>query len=113
MARNARNQIKFTRKNPELANLGSRFIYPGFSEQEIILSARLLLELLSGKISQEEFFLSCGFDGIPNQFLRLLNEGRLIERVKIEKGEYEIDDDLVIFEFTNESDVAVSPYKVP
>jgi hypothetical protein len=111
MARNARNHIKFIRKKPELANLGSRFISIGFSEQDITLSARLLLELLSGKISQEDFFLSCGFDRFPNQFLQFLDEGRLIEKVRIEKGDYEIDDDWIIFDFTNEPDVAVSPFE--
>jgi hypothetical protein len=47
-----------------------------------------------------------------NPFLRNLDEGRLIARVEIEKGNPGEDDDWIIFTF-GDADPAVSPYRPP
>lgn len=85
------------------------------SQNEIKISAKMILEILSGKLSLDKFFQRIGFEGhssIPNQFLRMLNSGRLFTEVEIEKRNDEMDDDWLVFKFDKE-DAAISPFKMP
>jgi hypothetical protein len=89
------------------------------SVDEIKISARGLLELLSGRITQEQFFKSHSFVQVPtetkrpwNPFESLLSQGSLITEVSVERGEEESDDDWLTIKF-GESDPAVSPFKAP
>ena len=86
------------------------------SDDEVQLSARSLLELLAGKISLLEFQETHGFSAsatstswISNPFEEMLNEGRLIKNVTVQKFEDE-DDDYITFVF-GEPDPAVSKFK--
>ncbi len=75
----------------------------------------MILEILSGKLSLDKFFYRIGFEGqssIPNQFLRMLNDGRLFSEVKIEKCNDEKDDDWLVFRF-DKQDAAISSFKMP
>jgi hypothetical protein len=85
---------------------------------KIKISARALLELLAGKISQKEFFEAHGFspsDLSPRQasnlFSNALSRGQLIDGISIERSETE-DDDWITFELKG-PDPAISPFKVP
>ena len=87
------------------------------SSSEIRVSAKKMLELLSGKLSWEKVFYHLGFErvigsSLPNTFLEMLSEGKLISDVGIEKRGFEIDDDWLVFKF-DEQDPAISPFKVP
>lgn len=82
--------------------------YGGYimSKEEIKISSRVMLDLLAGKITYDDF---------PEEykyfFQKKLAEGKLIEGVNIEK-EWEKDDDWLNFNF-GESDPAISSYKEP
>lgn len=116
--RSAINALHFLKsRNP---HEGSSFI-GGFtvSDKEIKISARTLLELLAGEISQDEFFKAHHFvhtegELYPpfNPFFRHLKAGRLIAATTIEVSEKEEDDDWIIIRFGN-PDPAVSPFTVP
>jgi hypothetical protein len=91
----------------------------GMSEDEIKISARGLLELLSGRITQERFFQSHAFVQVPtetkrawNPFESQLSQGSLITEVRVESGEEEKDDDWLTIKF-GAPDPAVSPFEVP
>ena len=93
--------------------------YCGFeiSNNEIKISAKAMLKLLAGKLSWEKFSYHLGFERptgftLPNMFLKMLNEGKLISIAKIEKRDFEIDDDWLVFKF-DDQDPAISPFKVP
>ena len=86
------------------------------SDDEVQLSARSLLKLLAGKISLTEFQETHGFSAsaissssTSNPFEEMLNEGRLIRNVTVQKFEDE-DDDYITFVF-GEPDPAVSKFK--
>jgi hypothetical protein len=74
----------------------------------IKLSARTILGLLAGTITQERF--SEIYPALP--FAGELEDGRLINGVEFKKGENEKDDDWLVFKFGN-ADPAVSPFTVP
>jgi hypothetical protein len=84
----------------------------GVSDNEIRISARGLLELLSGRITQEQFFRAHPWMSISNPFDSQLSRGRLITEIGIEKGGEERDDDWLTMTF-GQPDPAVSPFKVP
>ena len=91
----------------------------GMSVDEIKISARGLLELLSGRITQDQFFKSHAFVQVPtetqrgwNPFESQLSQGNLITEVRVESGEEERDDDWLTVKF-GASDPAISPVKVP
>lgn len=86
------------------------------SDDEVQLSARSLLELLAGKISLKQFYETHGFiasattsSSIQNPFEEMLNEGRLIKNVTVQKFNDE-DDDYITFVF-GKPDPAVSKFK--
>ena len=83
------------------------------SENEIRISARGLLELLSGKISQERFFTLHQWVPMENPLHAQLSQGRLITEITIEKGAgEERDDDWLTIRF-GERDPAVAPFITP
>lgn len=78
----------------------------------IKISARGLLDLLSGKIDQKKFFEDHHFFEFigSNYFADRLREGRLINKISLEKTEK--DDDWVSIEF-GEPDPAISKFTLP
>jgi hypothetical protein len=87
------------------------------SERRAKISARALLGLLAGTVSQEQFFKGHGFiesedtKYARNPFQDAVKDGRLIAKVSIETVESR-DDDWITLEF-GEPDAAVLPYVVP
>jgi hypothetical protein len=79
------------------------------------ISARALQELLSGRLSQEEFFRIHrfgDFEGKPwNPFDNALKQGRLIDHVVVEKCATG-DDDWITFYFSAK-DPAIASFRVP
>jgi len=77
----------------------------------VSISARDLMQLLSGKLSQEDFCKAYRFDvQHVNPFALALSQGRLIQRASL--ATLDGDDDLVIFEF-GEIDPAIAPFFMP
>lgn len=87
------------------------------SERRVKISARALLGLLAGTVSQADFFKAHGFIESEdtrhaiNVFQRAVKSSRLISNVSIETGR-SADDDWIIFEF-GEPDPAVLPFAIP
>lgn len=86
-----------------------------FMKDEIRISSRAIQELLSGEISQEEFFDIHDFnlEGNPhnkNPFNFL--ERKSISEVIVQTGENEADDDWLIFKF-DKDDPAKSKFTIP
>lgn len=81
---------------------------------EIRISARAVLELLAGRISQEEFFRLHHFlpDGhglqYPNPFAHKLDKGRLIVAIEVEESDR--DDNWLVIKF-GDTDAAISPFR--
>lgn len=110
---NAANHLKGKNPKEGLSNYGRLKM----SRKRAEISARALLALLSGRVSQEKFLEDHGL--IPGQwhkdainlFEQNLREGRLIENIRIEKLKDE-DDDTIIIEFGN-PDPAIAPFTLP
>lgn len=88
-----------------------------YSSNQMKISARVILELISGTITQEEFcqlhdFMSSDRKTLSNPFKSLMSNGKLITNISLEKGEDERDDDWLVITF-GKSDPAVSPFKIP
>lgn len=86
----------------------------GLKGRTVSISARGLLELLSGRISSEQFKQAHRWDSaMPgwNPFANALAEGRMIADVKIEAMD-DLDDDWLTLEF-GEVDAAVAPFSTP
>jgi hypothetical protein len=88
--------------------------------KRVVISARILLELLAGRISYNDFAERYGFVAVdpfpargPNPFERSLNNGALITDVAFQQGNEESDDDAVIISLNDEADPAVSPFRYP
>lgn len=86
------------------------------SRDRVKISARVILDLLAGRLSQEEFFETYKFVPNPsddektnNPFERSLREGRMITEVMIESRP-EHDDDWIEFRF-GDVDPAISTFK--
>lgn len=82
------------------------------NDDEIRISARGLLELLSGKLTQERFFRLHSWTPSANPFGFQLGQGHLITAISVEKGEQESDDDWVTIKF-GDSDPAVASFRMP
>jgi hypothetical protein len=110
-AANAINRLKSVRRKEGLSKYGGMEM----SEKTVRISARALLELLSGKVEQKKFLKDHRL--IPtethpdtkNIFEIRLNHGSLIDEIQIEKSEIE-DDDWILIKFTD-PDPAVSPFR--
>jgi hypothetical protein len=112
----ARKVLKYTFENKQTI-FSADYCGTSVSPSEIRVSAKKMLELLSGKLSWEKVFYHLGFErvigsSLPNTFLEMLSEGKLISNAGIEKRGFEIDDDWLVFKF-DEQDPAISPFKVP
>lgn len=86
----------------------------GFREMTVSLSARGLMELLSGIVSPQEFKQAHRWGStMPgwNPFANALAEGRTIASAKIEEIEG-MDDDWITLQFS-EPDAAVAPFSAP
>jgi hypothetical protein len=86
------------------------------TKNSVRLSARSVLELLSGTVSQETFLSDHGFspsEGRPgmNPLTSFLKQGRLIERVEIERSAT-ADDDWLVLHF-GEPDAAATKFVIP
>ena len=86
------------------------------TEKTVRLSSRALLMFLAGEVDQKKFFEENHFVGNllsspgKNFFARKLNEGRLIENIKLQKTKE--DDDWIEIEF-GRPDPAISKFVVP
>jgi hypothetical protein len=78
------------------------------SSNEIKISARVVLDLLAGRITQEVFSEIYHV----NPFSRMIEDGCLIKEVEMQENEKENDDDWLVFRF-GDADAAVSPFTVP
>ncbi len=111
----AKRVLKDTFENKETI-FSADYCGASISPNEIRVSAKKMLELLSGKLSWEKFFYHIGFDSptsfsLPKEFLKMLDEGKLISGVGIEKRGFEIDDDWLVFKF-DDQDPAISPFQI-
>jgi hypothetical protein len=82
------------------------------TDNEIRISARSVLELLAGEITQERFFELYDFKSDGNPFENMLREHKLISAASLERGGDEQDDDWLRFEFVG-PDAAISPFRAP
>lgn len=115
---NAINHLKGG--NPQLGNShnGGMEVKSGLKRMTIRISSRALLGLLSGKVTQQDFFESHRFSPSEihsppyvNPFFSSIERGLLIDQIAIEKSETE-DDDWITIELSK-PDPAVSPFVVP
>ena len=74
------------------------------------MSARMLLELLSGSRTIEQFLQEYRMEPGHNPFSRALAEGRLISKIIIER-QRDKDDDCAIVEF-GDPDPAIVPFRI-
>lgn len=98
-----------------VGNDGYRRQPMSFGSEEVSISARTLIELLAGRTSIEEAMHRCGTPenamAGQNPFRRMLESGRLPERVELVRDE-EMDDDAVVFRF-GKPDPAIARFKAP
>lgn len=103
---NAVRAVEFENEN------GGASFYGGWSMKghQIKLSSRTLIDLLTGKIDQEQFFKDHGSDSfnVRNFFSKQVADGRMITDLSIESSE-EQDDDWIVIRFGN-PDPAISPF---
>ncbi|MCY7346579.1 MAG: hypothetical protein LH614_10220 [Pyrinomonadaceae bacterium] len=110
----AKNFLNNVKQNLEEIYSKGHFGF-AISDYELKISPRILLELLSGKLTQEKFIKTYQMKDnnyVYNFISEMIQEGRLIAESSIEKSEYEQDDDWIVFRF-GETDAAVSPFKMP
>lgn len=81
-------------------------------DHDIKISARSVLELLAGEITQEKFLELHNFKSGTNPFKSILRDYKLISAASLERGATEQDDDWLKFEFEG-PDPAISPFRVP
>jgi hypothetical protein len=77
-------------------------------------SARALLDLLAGRITQEQFQKFTGLEDKPgsrNILRHRLEQGDILSEVQIESGGLDEDDDWLVFKF--KSDPSASPLRTP
>lgn len=105
--------------NSRVNNEGDSFIGGvTMSGDEIKISARAVMDLLSGRLSQQDFLEAHNFvptshgTYIGNPFEYERQQGRLIREVTVESGGERRDDDWLRIRF-GESDPAISPFRVP
>ena len=77
---------------------------------DIKMSARMLLEILAGTRTLQEFGEGYDFERRGNPFRRMLDQGKLISEVTVEHHP-EKDDDVVTIGFRG-PDPAVSPFEI-
>lgn len=100
------------------APLGKSF-FGGYqmTDKTVRISVRAVQELLAGRVDQNRFLTAHGFAPAKeepvalNPFEKALSEGRLIEKIEVEKVE-DKDDDWLTFHF-GDADAAISKIKKP
>lgn len=92
-------------------NTGSKVGY-SVESNKIRISSRAVLEILSGRVSIEDFANDKFHPIVGNPFEAKIREGRLISSVEIEHSKDEKDDEYLVFNF-GEPDAAVSDFKNP
>ena len=109
--RNARSVLR-----SRFLGLESRVSYLGTSMSGDIMktsykfSSRLLLDFLSGKMTEEQFRGYLGErSGEPKMFSEQLLQGKTISDIRIERGGMDEDDDSIVIDF--DYDAAASPFK--
>ena len=114
--RNPRNGLYLLKgRNPNLGRSywGRMELSHGINSTKVKISARAILELLAGKVKQEEFFERHEYIASEeNPFNSALDRGQLIKKIAIEKSDFDDDDDWVAFELEG-PDPAISPFVVP
>ena len=89
--------------------LGTTFTTKGGFNMSISISSRMVLELLAGRITQEQFQnYACACD---NFFEQQLKAGCTIQTARLEKGGLDEDDDQLVFEL--EPDWGARPLRNP
>lgn len=115
---NAINHLKGGHPQTGRSNNGGMKVSYGDKRMTIEISARALLELLAGKVDQQEFFEMHRF--VPseifsppyiNPFFNGIEKGQLIDEISIQKSDTE-DDDWITFELSI-PDPAISPLVAP
>jgi hypothetical protein len=101
---NAMHHLQATRSH------SGRYIGTLKSGGPVKMSARMLLEILAGRRTLEDFGKEYSFDRLGNPFSQMLDQGRLISEITIEKHP-DKDDDVAVIEFRG-PDAAVSPFSV-
>lgn len=76
----------------------------------IEMSARMLLEILAGRMTIQDFEREYGMKPEENPFRRMLAQGRLLKNLSVQANS-DKDDDRVVLSF-GEPDAAVSPFTV-
>lgn len=77
--------------------LGTSMSSKGGINVSISISSRMVLELLAGRITQEQF-QNCAFGRNDNLFEHQLKSGFTIQAARLEKGGLDEDDDKLVFE---------------
>ncbi len=91
--------------------LGGRRTKIGEEASQIKLSAREVLELLTGKLSYDEFLRRQGLHRTENPLCIASDKGQLIEEISIEKSDFQ-DDDWIVFKLKG-PDPAISDFRAP
>ncbi|MET0626582.1 MAG: hypothetical protein ABW250_26845 [Pyrinomonadaceae bacterium] len=119
--RNATNAVYFLDFLRNVHSIEGHSFYGGYTvgSHEITISARALLDLLSGKVTQEQFFKKHHFmpdegEAYPsfNPFTYKREKGMLITEITVEENEDERDDNWLTIKF-GEPDPAITPFVVP
>jgi hypothetical protein len=115
---NAINWLKGRWPSEGMSFQGGYEMALGSKVNSIKISSRALLDLLSGKVSQQEFLQLHDFTrpGLPehttrNPFKLALGNFQLFSKVSLEKSDSK-DDDWITFEF-GEADPAIGPFREP
>jgi hypothetical protein len=117
-AKNAGYFLDFLKK---VNSIEGQSFYGGLTvgSHEVKISARALLDLLAGRVTQEQFFEAHYFgprEGgtypSANPFSNMREEGKLITEIVVEENEGELDDDWLTIKF-GDPDPAVTPFTVP
>jgi hypothetical protein len=84
-------------------------IRSGPQKMTIKISARSLLDLLAGRVNQDQFMHSMGCrgdSGMTNMFELCLSRGEVISDIRIEHGTVDEDDDRLVVEFSQDPSVS-------
>jgi hypothetical protein len=80
-------------------------ITSGRTKMTVSISARALLDLLAGRLTQEHFQHAIGMDdarGRANLFKLCLDRGEVISAIRLEPGGIDEDDDRLVIEFSKD-----------
>ena len=108
-AQNARYHLEWLRRTGRWHKGETHFGGLTVSSRQIKISLRTVQELLAGDLTKEDFLAEYSHDG-GTAFRDMLQQGRLMTNVRVEKSHVpEDDDDWLVFEF-GEPDAAVMQF---